>query len=124
MTKPKESITDEGFAIVDRMDDVPPFASEAEEAEFWSTHTFNEDLLAHLLPVPEDSAGILPPARKRTSPVSVRLEHDVLYRLRRLTNRKHIGFQTLLKALPSSGFTKRKAAEPISGSRTAADALS
>jgi hypothetical protein len=90
-------ITDEGFAVVERREDIPQFASEAEEADFWSTHALSDELLEQFRPVPEDGGGILPAARKSTSAISVRLEHDVLYRLRRLAACKRIGYQTLLK---------------------------
>ena len=90
-------ITDEGFAVIERKEDIPQFASEAEEADFWSTHTLSDEMLEQFQPLPEDGGGILPAARKSTSAVSVRLEHDVLYRLRRLAARKRIGYQTLLK---------------------------
>jgi hypothetical protein len=93
----EQHITDEGFAVIERKEDIPHFASEAEEANFWSTHTFSDEMLEQFRPVPKDGGGILPAARKSTSAVSLRLEHDVLYRLRRLAARKRIGYQTLLK---------------------------
>ena len=92
-----QHITEEGFAVVERREDIPQFASEADEADFWSTHTLSHAMLDQFQPLREDGGGILPAARKSTSAVSVRLEHDVLYRLRRLAARKRIGYQTLLK---------------------------
>ena len=115
MTDTKENITDEGFAIIDRMADVPQFASEAEEAEFWSTHTFSEALLDEFQPVPEEGDDVLPPARKSTSAVSVRLEHDVLFRLRRLAARKHFGYQTLLKRFVTERLYEEEKREGLLG---------
>ena len=74
--------------------EIPEFQSEAEEAEFWATHSLGEGMLERMGPVPE---GELPPPRPRTRPVAVRLDEDVLRRLRRLAEQRHKGYQTLLK---------------------------
>ncbi len=46
--------------------------------------------------IPDD---VLPPPRTPRYPVSVRLENDILHRLRVLATRKGMGYQTLLKQL-------------------------
>jgi hypothetical protein len=56
------------------------------------------ELLDEFEPVPAEGDGILPPARKASYPISLRLESDVLHRLRVLAARKHTGYQTLLKS--------------------------
>lgn len=94
----KERLTDEGFAIIEHREDIPQFQTEDEEHQFWSTHTLSDALLDEFQPVPEEGDGILPPARKASYPVSLRLDSDVLHRLRRLAARKHTGYQTLLKS--------------------------
>jgi uncharacterized protein (DUF4415 family) len=75
-------------------DEIPEFVNEAEEAEFWATHTLGEEFLAKMEPIPED---VLPPARPRTQPISLRLDNDVLERVRALAEIKHKGYQTLIK---------------------------
>jgi hypothetical protein len=82
------------MTTVRRWDEVPRFASEAEEAEFWATHALGEDLLAEMGQVPE---GELPPPRPRTRPVAVRFDDATLRRLKVLAARRHKGYQTLLK---------------------------
>jgi hypothetical protein len=94
----KEHLTDEGFAIIESREDIPRFQDEEEEHQFWSTHTLSDELLDEFEPVPAEGDGILPPARKASYPISLRLESDVLHRLRVLAARKHTGYQTLLKA--------------------------
>ena len=42
----------EGFTIIERPEDIPQTMSEAEEAEFWSTHSFSDALLEEMQPVP------------------------------------------------------------------------
>jgi hypothetical protein len=40
--------------------EIPEFKTEAEEADFWATHSLGEELLEQMKPIPE---GILPPSR-------------------------------------------------------------
>jgi uncharacterized protein (DUF4415 family) len=75
-------------------EEIPQFANEAEEAEFWATHALSEAFLAKMEPLPEE---VLPPARPRTQPISLRLDSDVLERVRALAEMKHKGYQTLMK---------------------------
>jgi hypothetical protein len=79
---------------VERWEDVPEFASEAEEAEFWSTHALGEGLLQESGPPPE---GLLPPPRARSTPTAVRFDADTIARLKALASRRNKGYQTLLK---------------------------
>lgn len=74
--------------------EIPPDMSEEEAREFWDTHEITEEFLEKAGPVPE---GILPPARPRTRPIAVRFDDDTLKRLRLLAEKKHKGYQTLLK---------------------------
>jgi predicted DNA binding CopG/RHH family protein len=82
-------------------DEVPKFASEDDEAQFWAAHDLGKRLLDQMQPVPLDGGGELPPARKtvsaRTRPISVRLDEDILKRLKILAARKKTGYQSLLK---------------------------
>lgn len=57
-------------------------------------HGLGEELLAGMAPPPE---GLLPPARPRARPISIRLDEDLLRRLKALARRKGKGYQTLLK---------------------------
>jgi len=49
--------------IVERLEDIPAFENEDQEAAFWATHELGEWLLAQMGRVPE---GLLPPTRPRT----------------------------------------------------------
>jgi hypothetical protein len=73
---------------------VPDFASEAEERAFWDSHDLGDDLVQQMEPVPD---GILPAPRARTRPVSLRFDESTLRRLKALAKRRHKGYQTLLK---------------------------
>ncbi len=68
--------------------EIPQFSNEADEAEFWATHSLGEALLAGLEPPPP---GLLPSARPRTSPVAVRCDQRTLLRLKTLARKRHKG---------------------------------
>jgi hypothetical protein len=93
---------------VERWSDVPRFATEDEEAEYWATHELGGEALAQmgrgpteLLPEPPEAfaASTAPgdPAGPRTRSIAIRLDQDVLRRLKAVAARKHKGYQTLLK---------------------------
>lgn len=75
-------------------EEIPDFENEEEEAEFWATHSLGDEFPEKAGPIPE---GVLPSARPRTRPISLRLDEDVLGRLKAVANSKHKGYQTLLK---------------------------
>ena len=77
--------------------DVPNFGSEAEEREFWPTHSLGEGVLRR---GPADDPR-LPPPRPRTTPVAIRFDADVVARLKAVAAKKHKGYQTLLKEFVS-----------------------
>ncbi|GBF05677.1 hypothetical protein DAERI_050186 [Deinococcus aerius] len=80
--------------IIHHQDDIPAFTSEAEEAEFWATHSLAE----HLLRLENVEGDLLPPARPhKSNPTSIRLGTDLERRLRHLAELKGTSYQTLLK---------------------------
>jgi hypothetical protein len=84
---------------IERWEDVPPFASEREEQAFWDTHTLGEGLLAQMERGGPDDLRALPArAATRSRTIAVRFEEDVLKRMRAVAAKKHMGYQTLLKA--------------------------
>jgi hypothetical protein len=48
-----------GLFIIEREEDIPAFASEDEEREFWDTHTFSDGLLETFGPPDEEVAELL-----------------------------------------------------------------
>ena len=94
MAKIDEAKVDERDLVeINSLDEIPDFTSEAEEAEFWSTHGLGDELLDQMGPLDD----VLPPARPRTRPVVIRFDDDTLARLRELARVKGKGFQTLLE---------------------------
>ena len=96
--------------------DIPSFASEAEEQAWWDEHDVSEELLETFGPVPE---GELPAPRQRTvtrprkTPVSVRMEEELVDRLRALAAVKGIGYQTLLRQFVSERVYEEEKREGI-----------
>jgi len=98
--------------VVHSWDEVPEFASEAEEADYWSTHELGDRLLTEMRPVPD---GDLPPARPRTRPVAIRFDGATLERLKVLAARRHKGYQTLLKEFVMERLYEEEKREGIVG---------
>jgi predicted DNA binding CopG/RHH family protein len=84
---------------IERWDEVPQFASEQEEQEFWDSHTLSERLLDEMeRGGPDDLRGVPTRTPTRSRTIAVRFEEDVLRRMRALAARKQLGYQTLLKS--------------------------
>jgi predicted DNA binding CopG/RHH family protein len=80
--------------VVESLEEIPVFASEADEAAFWTKHQLSDALLAAMEPLDEQ---VLPPPRPRTKPVAVRFDESTLRRVKALAARRGKGYQTLLK---------------------------
>ena len=96
--KVKEKPTTAGAserATVASLQEVPDFGSEAEEQAWWDEH----DLDAAAFERPAERPSHLPPPRPkvRSSTTSIRLEADIIKRLKALARKKGTGYQTLLK---------------------------
>jgi hypothetical protein len=79
---------------VERVEDIPAFANEAEEHQYWATHSLGDALLNGMEPIEDESFPVL---RPRTRPVPIRLSEDVITRAKVLAARRHTGYQTLIK---------------------------
>ena len=90
---------EDGFIVIYSPADIPAFSSEADEARFWDTHSWSDDLLDGAAKGPRDPD--LPPPRtrgkKQAAPISLRLADNTTERLKRLAARRGMGYQTLLK---------------------------
>jgi hypothetical protein len=90
--------------------EIPQFANEAEEADFWGTHSLGERFLADHPAIEPDW---MPPPRPRTTPVAIRFDQDVVQRLKTLAEKKHKGYQTLLKEFVSERLYEEEKREGI-----------
>lgn len=96
---------------VHSLDGIPEFESETGEAEFWSRHSFGEELLRG----GPDEDLLLPPPRPRTAPVAVRFDASTLARLKALARQRHKGYQTLLKEFVMERLYEEEKREGIIG---------
>ena len=109
---------DRPFITVHRVEDIPAFADEEEEHEFWGVHELGPELFDR----PEATAGRtlpLPPARPRTRPVAIRFDGDILRRLKGLAAKKGTGYQTLLKEFVIERLYEEEKREGLIGDESA-----
>ncbi|WP_127585086.1 CopG family antitoxin [Paenibacillus koleovorans] len=79
--------------IIHSFDEIPKDMSDSEAAEFWSTHALSEELLeASILEDNDDE----PPKRVSKS-ISIRLDQDLLDRIKKLATIRQKGYQSLIK---------------------------
>ena len=81
-------------------EEIPDFASEAEEHAFWSSHAVSEEMLQAAAVDPETQAfmAALPTrAPKAVRVTSIRLDQDLEKRLKAVAAHKHVPYQTMLK---------------------------
>jgi hypothetical protein len=74
--------------------EIPKNMTDQESAEYWDSHELTEDFLLHARPL-EDSE--MPPKRTDAKTITIRMDIDTLDRLQELAEKKHKGYQTLLK---------------------------
>jgi predicted DNA binding CopG/RHH family protein len=86
--------SEDGLTIIYSHDQIPKFRSEAEEHEFWKTHTWSDELMDQAEADPDLP---LPGSKTPSSLTSIRFENDTLKRLKALAERKGMSYQTLLK---------------------------
>ncbi|ANS73191.1 hypothetical protein AWM70_00155 [Paenibacillus yonginensis] len=79
--------------IITSQDQIPQGMSDSEAAEFWSKHTMSEELLEASIIEEEDHD--LP--KRQSSTISIRMDDDLLLRIRNLARIRKKGYQTLIK---------------------------
>lgn len=81
---------------VNDLSEIPQFTSEAEEHEFWSTHSVGDKLWDQAEPFGPDE---LPPPRPETKPVVIRLDEPTLARAKALAKRRRRRVEAVLAEL-------------------------
>jgi len=64
---------DGGMGIIERLEDIPVFRDEDDEAEYWATYALGDTILDQMGSV-ED--GFLPPPRPRTKRLLIRYSEE------------------------------------------------
>jgi hypothetical protein len=78
------------YIVIERIEDIPRFQSEAEEADFWATHDLSEDLMARAEPIPDAE---LPSPRRP----SIRLDPATEARMTAVAGRLAVGVEELMR---------------------------
>lgn len=73
---------------------VPDNGTDEESAKFWDTHEITEDFLKATRPLEPSE---MPAKRTEAKSITIRMDIDTLKRLQDLADKKHKGYQTLLK---------------------------
>lgn len=84
------------FVEVNSPDEIPDFASEDEEHEFWRAHSFGPGMLKDFRRLGDLNLEQLK-ERHRSRTITLRIEEDLLRRAEALAERKGMRYQTLLK---------------------------
>jgi predicted DNA binding CopG/RHH family protein len=102
--------SEDGLTIIYSHDQIPKFRSEAEEHEFWKTHTWSDELMDQAEADPD-----LPLLRSKTrsSITSIRFEDDTLRRLKALAAKKGMSYQALLKTFVAERLYEEEKREGI-----------
>ena len=90
-------IAADDFVEVNSPEEIPDFANEDEEHEFWQTHCLGPGMLSRMRRVAEGQQlrAALPPTHRYA--IAVRFEGDIIRRLAALAVHKGTGYETLLK---------------------------
>jgi hypothetical protein len=84
---------------INSWDEVPAFANEDEEHEYWSTHCLGPGILSqmkHRWEEPDPDPRLPSP---RPVSIRLRLEGETYVRLRRLAHRRGVAYKALLREL-------------------------
>lgn len=103
----------DGFIQVNSSDEIPAFANECEEHDFWSTHSSGPGMLKYAEEHPDPLLDELLPVRPRS--ISIRIDAEVYRRLRALAGIKGRHYQTLLKEFVTERLYEEEKREGIVG---------
>ena len=103
----RRSRTPKRMRYLKSLDEIPRFTNEAEEAEFWSTHSL-ADIWDQLEPVEFE---VSPKARrivirKRKKPVTLRLEQRQIALAKRLARERSLSYQALMRSWINEGIAR------------------
>jgi predicted DNA binding CopG/RHH family protein len=100
-------------ALVHSVEEIPQFASEQEEREWWDHHDFGDEFLDGARPVSEVGLpGVYGP---RSRAINIRIDDSMLNRLRALAERREVPYQTLLKQFVAERLYEEEKREGIIG---------
>ena len=85
---------------------VPSFKSEAEEAEFWSTHSSADYDFVDTGETVELAGALKRRVQQRKQLLTLRLEKKQIDQAKRIARRKSLGYQTLMRMWIAEGIER------------------
>lgn len=82
------------FSPMEDPEQVPGHMTDDESADFWDTNEITDDFLEKARPLEPSE---MPNKRTEAKSITVRMDRDILERLQELAEKRHKGYQTLLK---------------------------
>ena len=82
------------ITVLHSREEIPLFANEEEEHQFWSTHSLGDEFWDAAEAIPD---GFLPPTRPRPVSVTLRLDEETVQRAKALAARRHTDYRALLQ---------------------------
>ncbi|MGB9886216.1 MAG: CopG family antitoxin [Moorellales bacterium] len=91
-------------------DQIPDFASEEEEREFWDSHSFAEAMEGGVLAPPEEPIEAAPELAHRLSTrrVTLRLQAPLVEAAKEIARTKGVRYQTLLRSWIAEAILKEQ----------------
>ena len=112
----KRSDTTDLFTTIERVEDIPVFASEDEEHVFWKTHDLSDALWDAAEPFDLEE---LPAPRALATPVVIHLDGHTLKRLETLARQQQRDYHALLKEFVTERlYEEEKRSGIVSGIRS------
>lgn len=107
------------MTVIHKLDEIPAFANEDEEHEFWSTHSLGDEIWDAAEPLPE---GYLPPVRPRPPLVTIKLtlSEEIVERAKTIADQRHVPYKILLQRIVRQGLDAAEGREePVAARRQA-----
>lgn len=106
----------DGFIDVASIEEIPEFASEAEEAEFWATHSFGDAMFERAEPITDEE---LPLDIQRTEPITLRIGEGTMRRIEALARARGVPTERLLRLFIDEGLERDAPREAGAGAGAA-----
>lgn len=87
-------MTNRKFSPIEDPKQIPGHMTDDTSADFWDTHEITDDFLEKARPLEPSE---MPNKRTEAKSITIRMDLDTLERLQELADKRHKGYQTLLK---------------------------
>ncbi|HKI55533.1 MAG TPA: CopG family antitoxin [Trueperaceae bacterium] len=89
--------TKQPVKLIHDVSEIPEFKDEAEERAYWETHGFSYEIFDKVTAADEPPLRLPPRPKTVSKSITLRLDSDIVTRLKALAHEKEVPYQTLLK---------------------------